>query len=80
MLRLWFRSASFDVMIGHGYGGVASGCVGFAVRMYVWEGRDGWLVAWAVHECVLISFFHAVAAPFRSFVMTSCGLRCRTQG
>lgn len=33
-----------------------SGCVCCAARNYVWESSDGWLVAWAVCDCVLSHF------------------------
>ena len=30
---------------------VVSGCVGYAVRLCVWESSDGWLVAWEFCGC-----------------------------
>lgn len=65
--------------------GVASGCVGVAVRMYVWEIRDGFLVAWAswgvlhAEDRGFLGYALAcgwpVASPFHSFVMTVVVMR-----
>ena len=41
------------VLMSYWTWGVASGCVGCAVRLYGLESDDDWLVAWALYECVL---------------------------
>ena len=53
--------------------GVVNGCVGYAVRLCVWESSKGWLVVREiVFECMLMRSrsFHAAASPYHPFLTT----------
>ena len=57
--------------------GVVSDCVGYAVRLCVWESSNGWLavVAWAYHDCVQIHMIYYSCCGFSLSIFCNNSIR-----